>query len=106
MRVVSLLPIAIALLASGTATAASLMVRPTTVVLEGSAAAATLTVSNNGEAPITAQIRVFGWDQNANEDSLAPTTALVASPPMTTIPPGQSQTVRLVRVDRGKPTRE
>ncbi len=106
MRVVSLLPIAIALLASGTASAASLMVRPTTVVLEGRAAAATLTVSNNGEAPITAQIRVFGWDQNANEDSLAPTTALVASPPMTTIPPGQSQTVRLVRVDRGQPTRE
>lgn len=106
MRVVSLLPIALALLASGTATAASLMVRPTTIVLEGGAAAATLTVSNNGDAPITAQIRVFGWDQNTNEDSLAPTMALVASPPMTTIPPGQSQTVRLVRVDRGKPTRE
>ena len=106
MRVLSFLPIAIALLAGGTASAASLMVRPTTVVLEGRTSAATFTVSNNGNAPITAQIRVFGWDQNANEDSLAPTTALVASPPMTTIPPGQSQTVRLVRVDRGQPTRE
>jgi fimbrial chaperone protein len=106
MKVISLLPFALALLASGTATAASLMVRPTTVVLEGSAAAATFTVSNSGDAPITAQIRVFGWDQNANEDSLTPTQALVASPPMTTIPPGQSQTVRLVRIDRALPTRE
>jgi fimbrial chaperone protein len=98
--------VALGLLASGTATAASLLVRPTTVVLSGRDSAATLTVSNGGDQPITAQIRVFGWEQNANEDSLTPTTALVASPPMTVIPPGQSQTVRLVRVDRARATTE
>jgi P pilus assembly chaperone PapD len=62
MKVVSLLSIAFALLASGTATAASLMVRPTTVVLEGSTAAATLTVSNNGDGDHGTDSRLR-WDK-------------------------------------------
>lgn len=88
------------------AVAASLFVRPTTVVLSGGQSAASITVTNSGNEPVTAQLRVFAWDQKDNEDKLDPTSALVASPPMMSIPPGQSQTIRLVRTGKTKPARE
>lgn len=80
------------------AQAASLFVRPTTIVMAQGTSAAGVTVTNNGTAPLTAQLRVFSWDQSENEDKLNPTTSIAASPPMMTIAPGQSQTIRLVRV--------
>jgi fimbrial chaperone protein len=94
------------LAASATSTAASLFVRPTTVVIARGENAASVTITNSGTAPITAQVRVFAWDQAANEDQLTPTEALAASPPMAMIPPGQSQTVRLVRVSGAAAARE
>ena len=98
--------IALALLCAGPAAADSLFVRPTTVVLPAGQSAAVLTISNKGDAPAIAQIRVFAWDQEANRDRLDSTTLLVASPPMTTIPPGSSQIVRLVRVSKTPAARE
>jgi fimbrial chaperone protein len=101
------LPAALALLlVSGTSTAASLFVRPTMVVIERGESAASVTVTNSGDTPITAQVRVFAWDQSGNADQLTSTEALVASPPMTTIPAGQSQTVRLVRTAAAPAARE
>jgi fimbrial chaperone protein len=89
----------LALLAASTASnAASLFVKPTTVSIARGENAASVTITNSGSAPITAQVRVFAWDQAANEDQLTPTEAIAASPPMAMIPPGQSQIVRLVRV--------
>ena len=82
----------------GTATAASLFVRPTTVVIPRGESAAAVTITNSGDMPITAQVRVFAWDQSDNADQLTPTEAVAASPPMAVIAPGQSQTVRLVRL--------
>src|SRR6478609_6376673 len=87
----------VALLAVGNAGAASLFVRPTTVVFAPGSSAATVTVTNSGDAPVTAQLRMFSWTQSDNADKLDPTQAIAASPPMTSIPPGQSQTIRLVR---------
>jgi fimbrial chaperone protein len=80
------------------ASAASLLVRPTTVMFGAGESAATVTVTNSGNTPMTAQLRLFAWDQQLNEDKLEPTGAVVASPPMLEIPPGKSQTIRLVRV--------
>lgn len=94
------------LVVSGPSTAASLFVRPTTIVMARGQAAASVTVTNSGTAPITAQVRVFAWDQAGNEDQLTPTDALAASPPMAIIAPGQSQTVRLVRVATAPAARE
>lgn len=89
------------LLAAGATNAGSLLVRPTTVMLGPGESAATVTVTNSGSAPLTAQLRIFGWDQQQNEDKLDPTAAVVASPPMLNIPAGKSQTIRLVRVQTG-----
>jgi fimbrial chaperone protein len=86
------------LLSATAAHAASLLVRPTTVIFGPGESAATVTVTNNGNAPLTAQLRLFAWDQQQNQDKLEATGAVVASPPMLEIPAGQSQTIRLVRV--------
>jgi len=86
------------LVASGAANAASLFVRPTTVMLARGQSAATVTVTNSSSAPVTAQLRLYSWNQADNQDSLTSTEAMVASPPMLQIPPGSSQTIRLVRV--------
>jgi len=94
------------LAASETSMAASLFVRPTTVVIARGENAASVTITNSGSVPVTAQVRVFAWDQAANEDQLTPTEAIAASPPMAMIPPGQSQTVRLVRTAGGAAARE
>jgi len=91
--------LALTLLCAATgAQASSLLVRPTTVVLSGKESAATITLTNSGEQPVTAQLRLYSWDQKDNDELLVETSTLVASPPMTSIPPGKSQTVRVVRV--------
>lgn len=98
--------VALLVLAASHADAASLFVRPTTVVYSPGSAAATVTVTNRGETPVTAQLRVFAWDQADNEDQLKPTTAIAASPPMMVIPAGASQTIRLVRSAKTAAQRE
>jgi len=94
------------LLVAGNASAASLFVRPTTVVFAPGSSAATVTVTNSGDTPITAQLRMFAWTQSDNEDKLDPTQAIAASPPMSSIPAGQSQTIRLVRTLKGPVVKE
>jgi len=39
-----------------------------------------LTLTNEGDKPLHAQVRVFAWNQATGSDSLDPTDALVASP--------------------------
>ena len=78
--------------------AASLLLRPTTLVLSGKESAATITLTNSGEQPLTAQLRLYSWDQKNNDELLVETSTLMASPPMINIPAGKSQTVRVVRV--------
>ncbi|HMN43323.1 MAG TPA: molecular chaperone [Povalibacter sp.] len=107
MRTTTLAAAALLALLTGTASlAASIQVRPTTVILAGNETAASVTVTNTGNAPVTAQLRIFNWNQDGNEDRLDPTTAVAASPPMMTIAPGQNQTIRLVRVAKERATKE
>lgn len=105
MRVRILLGIAAMAFAASTP-AASIFVRPTTVILAQGSSAATVTVTNSGETPVTAQLRSFSWNQASNEDKLEPTSSLVASPPMMTIAPGKSQTIRVVRTGGSRATKE
>jgi len=94
------------LFASSATSAASLFVRPTSVIFARGESAASVTVTNSGNTAVTAQLRLFAWDQTNNQDSLTSTEALVASPPMLKIPPGSSQTIRLVRVAQTPATSE
>jgi fimbrial chaperone protein len=83
------------------ATAASakgeLQVRGTLIELGVDAAAGRLTLANTGDAPVTAQVRVFAWSQQGGQDRLAPTSDIVLSPPIVRIPVNSEQVVRLVR---------
>ena len=97
MKTFVYLTAALAAFAVGSADAASLFVKPTTVICGRRMSAASVTPTNSGDAAVTAQLRLFAWDQTANEDKLTPTSAIAASPPMMTIKAGQSQTIRLVR---------
>lgn len=83
------------------AMAASLQVAPILVELEDGMNAEALWLTNSGEAPIRAQVRVLAWSQAASEDELQPSRDLLASPPILEIAPGERQLVRIVRPDPG-----
>lgn len=67
----------------------------------------TIEVRNRGDAPVTIQARPFLWSQALDDDVLMPTSEIILSPPIFTIPPGATQTVRLLfrgdaRTDSGR----
>ncbi|VVD92471.1 P pilus assembly protein chaperone PapD-like protein [Pandoraea eparura] len=77
---------------------ATLQVSPVIVNFLPTQPATTLTLGNAGDVPIHGQLRLFAWTQRHGENVLAPTDALVASPPILRIEPGERQIVRLVRM--------
>jgi fimbrial chaperone protein len=86
-------------LSPGWVVAGGFSVSPTTLAFRADQTAQGLRLHNAGERPINAQLRVFEWTQTHGEDTLTPSRALVVSPPMTTLAPGQQQFVRVVRLD-------
>jgi len=96
-RCKALLAIGLAI-AVGGAFAGALHVTPTTITLGPGKATAVMTLTNEGDTPMQAQVRVFAWDQQGNEDRLTPTQTVVVSPPMATLAPKQKQSIRIVRV--------
>jgi fimbrial chaperone protein len=102
--------VAAALLAASPALAGGLQVAPVAVTLTATETSDGLTLSNVGEAPLHAQVRVYRWQQGGEDgETLAPTGDLVVSPPMIALQPGGQQLVRVVRVgsapDAGAPER-
>lgn len=86
------------LLVCGPALAAGLQVTPISLQLQASQHAAGLWLSNTGDAVLHAQVRVQHWSQPAAESKLTASRALLVSPPMVTLQPGQKQLVRVIRV--------
>lgn len=100
MRQLSTLSFACATLAAlvqPAAAASSLQVAPVRIDLPGGAAASKLTLSNGGDEPLQAQVRVFKWVQADGKDSLLETRDVVASPPMISLGAGKSNVIRVVR---------
>jgi len=95
----------VAIACLGAAQAASLHVSPVTVQMNPGQASQ-LTLRNEGDKPLRAQVRVFAWSQDQAEDKLGPTQAIVASPPQVEIAPQATQTVRLVRSSKSAPANE
>lgn len=85
-----------ALTAASRASAASLEVAPTKLIIDGKTGAATLNLSNRGSVPIIVQLESFVWSQADGKDVLQPTDGVLVSPPMARIPPGGKQTVRIM----------
>lgn len=84
-------------LISGSATAAGLQVTPVSLNLQPSQRAQGIWLSNSGNSPVNAQVRVFHWRQNGYSDQLTASQGLVISPPMLTLPPGGRQLIRVIR---------
>lgn len=90
--------IALACLPVTAANAASLRVSPVLLDVPSGQTGTTLTVSNDDKAPIRVQVRVYLWTHKGNSDTLTPTKAVVASPPIGVLKPGAENLVRIVRV--------
>ena len=80
------------------ANAANLQVSPTSVTLQARQNADGLTLTNTGTTPLHAQVRVFRWTQEGNEEKLEPTKDITISPPMLKLAPGAQQLVRVIRL--------
>lgn len=79
------------------AAANSLLIWPIYPVIESRQQAGALWLENRGNDTVTMQLRVFSWHQEGGENHYRPQQALVGSPPMMEIAPGERQLVRLIR---------
>ncbi|KQM78379.1 molecular chaperone [Xylophilus sp. Leaf220] len=94
-------------LAGGPAAAVSpIMIWPVDPVIVGEPQAVALWIENQGDQPIAMQVRVFGWEQPQGEDVLAAQQQVIASPPISSIPPRQRQMVRLIATRPAPPGAE
>lgn len=76
---------------------AVLSVAPIRVELEGDGSGATVRLSNASDHALPVQTRLFSWSQEDGEDVYAPSSELVVSPSIVSIPVGETQVVRILR---------
>lgn len=85
------------LAAAAAAATASLAVTPLRIELPAGTTAETVQVQNSTAGPMAVQIRLFAWSQQAGEDVYIPSSDLLVSPSIVSIPAGQTQLVRVMR---------
>ena len=88
------------------ANAGGLGVSPISVHLSDSQPTAALTLVNNGARAAVVQLQLLAWRANGEDVSYRPTDDIVAAPPIATIPPGQTQIVRVGLSREADPRRE
>ncbi|GKS77817.1 fimbria/pilus periplasmic chaperone [Acidovorax sp. SUPP950] len=76
--------------------ATPIMIWPVDPVITGPQRAVALWLENRGAEPVSMQVRVFQWRQADGQDRFEAQREVVASPPISQIPPGQRQMVRLL----------
>ena len=87
---------ALLLLLAACASAASLDVNPVRIELAPATRSAELKLTNTSDEALSVQVDVREWSQNFDGDEqLVDTRALLAVPPIVTIPPGERQIVRI-----------
>ncbi len=92
------------LAAAGTAFAGSFQVSPVRIELSPAAPTAPVNVRNESTTdPVVVQLRAVNWKQESGEDVYTASTELIATPPIFTLQPGASQTVR-VGLRRAEPS--
>lgn len=94
------------LLGSLSAQAGSFQVNPVRVALSADRPVASLTVSNSGEQPAVVQLQAQRWTQLAGEDAFTDTTEILATPPILTVPAGESRVIRVGMRQRPDPAIE
>jgi fimbrial chaperone protein len=81
--------------------AGSFRVNPVQIKLPADQQAASLTITNSDAAPVAIRVLTLAWSQPNGEDRYSPTSNVIVSPPIFTIPPGATQLVRVGLKDRG-----
>jgi fimbrial chaperone protein len=74
---------------------ASFFVSPVRIDLSVRKTTAAMTVRNDSEQPIVIQLQPVAWAQADGQDTTTPTSELIATPPLFTLPAQSSQIVRL-----------
>ncbi len=82
---------------------AILSIAPLRVEIEGGNAGATVRLTNASDHALPVQARLFAWSQENGEDIYSPSSELVISPSITSIPSGQTQIVRVLRKGASSP---
>jgi len=82
---------------------AVLTIAPLRVELAGDSAGATVRLTNSSDHSLPVQARLFSWSQDQGEDVFAPSSELVVSPSITSIPSGETQVVRVLRKGAASP---
>lgn len=78
------------------AAAQSLTVMPVVINMQPGQLAATISISGQGGAETSYQVRAFAWSQKDGTEQLDPTGDVLLSPPLGVIPANASQVVRIV----------
>lgn len=83
-------------MAFAAANAANFTVTPVRVELSPMQRSVALTVRNDTRSdPVVVQLRTVAWSQKGGDDVYAPTTDVIATPPIFTLAPGATQVVRV-----------
>lgn len=90
----------------GPVSASDIRATPVTIETMPGVRTTSLTLINEEQKPVRVQVRVMRWTQENEADVLTPTQDVVASPPQTTLAPGQHYLIRLVRTARAAPVGE
>jgi fimbrial chaperone protein len=75
--------------------AGSFSVNPVRVTLSAAQTVAAITVRNEGTETTVVQLETLSWAQHDGVDALAPSSDVLATPPILTIPPGGARIVRV-----------
>jgi fimbrial chaperone protein len=82
---------------------AGLAISPLRIEIDDAARGATVMLTNTSERALPVQSRLFAWSQADGEDVYAPSSDLTISPSITSIPPGETQIVRVLRNGAASP---
>lgn len=97
-RIFALLALLAASFINDPVSASSLSVSPIRLDVIHPGNTARLTLRNNGQRPMNAQVRVFKWSALNGKDHFTETRDVVVSPPIASLPAGGEMHIRLLRV--------
>ena len=86
--------------------ASSMLVWPIFQVIKSNDRGSELWLQNRGNHNVTMQVRVFKWQQHQSAPVYSDQKNVLVSPPFVTIPPGEKQLIRLIRLHSTSPGQE
>ena len=82
---------------------AGLAISPLRIEIDDADRGATVMLTNTSERALPVQSRLFAWSQESGEDVYAASSDLTISPSIASIPPGETQIVRVLRSGAASP---